>query len=854
MSIWRRIFSPGRAAETVDALRAKIERLRALLDRNNLVLELIAQATESLGGDLLFDFQYLRRFAAQLEDAVQHVVIDLNEITDHRYLALGDAFERIRAGVSEVLERRPSAPLTPYVLPLDEVDRDLSEAVGEKMACLGEIRRRLTCQVPDGFVITARACMRVFEEIRLNDHLQEVSEAPNDETPLARRVEARLSRLVLEGRIPGDIARAIRKALSQVAQGGGMPDLFAVRSSAIGEEKDLSFAGLHETCLGVPAADVPAAYQRVLASLFRAPAIVYQTKREEPWQQALMAVGCIRMVPARSSGVVYTLDPNDPQRDVLLVSAAPGLGRLVVEGGGRIDRFVMSRTLPYRVLSREIPRKDQMYRVDPQGGVRASPVPADRRDLPAVSDDFLVHLAEVALKIERYMKSAQDIEWAQDERGELVILQTRPLPLQAETPGIDRQAMTATQRHRVLLAGRGTIACRGIGYGRAVVVQGGEKPDDLPKDFVLVTRLSSPHLAELVPYANAVIADVGASTGHLATITREFRVPALVDVEIATRVLAEGPEITVDAEENVVYEGRVEELLQYQARRQSPFEDSREFRVLRRMLKRIAPLNLKDPQARNFAPRNCQTYHDVIRFAHEKAVEHFLEGRPLGPAAKGSHWAAVDMAVPLDLVVIDIGGGLEAPPAHLRCTPEQITCLPLRALLEGLNAPGAWRTEPADMDLGSFLSSAVSAPPLADANRGLPAGNLAIASDHYLNLNLHLGYHFNQIDAFVCEDRNDNYIRFRFVGGLTEMARRLRRTKMIAIILERQDFVTDLSSDFLVARLKKFDRETMLQRMRMLGLLIGFTRQMDVQMRGDAMIADGVDEFLQAFHNTQLPS
>jgi pyruvate,water dikinase len=850
---WRNIFGQGRKTETVASLRSKIERFRNLLDRNNQVLELMAEAGESLGGDLLFDFQYLRGLAAQLEDSAQKIVLDLNLITDNRYLALMEAFERVRARVIEVLQSRPAVPATPYVLPLDEIDRDLSGAVGEKMARLGEIRRRLKYNVPDGFVITSRACLRVFEENRLAEHIREVLNEGDDGASLARRVEARLGRLILGAHIPRDVSRAIHKALSGAARGRKTPGLFSVRSSAIGEDGDLSFAGLHETSLGVPPADVLAHYKRVLASLFTASAVVYRTENKEPLDQALMAVGCLRMVPVRSSGVTYTLNPNEPDRDVLLVSAAPGLGKLVVEGRGSIDRFVVSRTPPYRVLSRDVPHKDKMYESDPQGGVRPNRVPPDRRDCPVVSDEFLAEMADAALKIERYMKSAQDIEWAQDADGALVILQARPLKLVADTAGINHQAQVAARRHRVLFAGRGTIACRGIGYGRAVVLEGDEKPGELPRDFVLVARSSSPHLAELVPRANAVITDVGASTGHLATITREFRVPAIVDVGIATSVLAGGPEITVDAEENVVYEGRVDALLRSQVLRRSSFEDTREFRILRRMLKQISPLNLKDPRSRDFAPQYCETYHDIIRFAHEKAVEFLLEGHEIGSTTKDPHCKALDMAVPLDLMVIDIGGGLGVAAENRRCTPEQVSCIPLRALLEGLNAPGAWSTEPADMDLGSFLSSATGPSVFTASQDGTPGRNLAVVSDHYLSLNLHLGYHFNQIDSYISEVRNDNYIYFRFAGGLTDIARRSRRARMIAIILERQDFVVDIKGDFVVARLKKSEQATMVGRMKMLGLLIGFTRQMDVRMRGDSMITRGVDEFMETLHNDEGP-
>jgi len=271
--------------------------------------------------------------------------------------------------------------------------------------------------------------------------------------------------------------------------------------------------------------------------------------------------------------------------------------------------------------------------------------------------------------------------------------------------------------------------------------------------------------------------------------------------------------------------------------------------LLRRMLRFISPLNLSDPKSDQFTPRRCRSYHDIIRFAHEKAVEYFLEGQ-VASNRKSPHYRKVKMAIPLDLVAIDLGGGLRVEGPGSVCTVEEIACAPLHALLEGLNAPGAWSTEPAGMDLGSFMSSALGPSVLAAPPEG-QGRNLAIVSDCYLNLNLHLGYHFNQVDAYVSEVRNDNYVYFRFAGGLTESVRRERRAKAISIALERQDFVVETRADFVIARLKKFERETMLKRMRMLGLLIGFTRQLDVRMRADSMIGQSVDEFMEQLYTLE---
>ena len=175
MSRWDKIIRRSRRKkENVDSLRLKIEKFRSLLDQNNRMLELIADAGESLGGDLLFDSQYLRWLADQLEESCRRVILDLNFITNNRYLSLMEAFERTKATVRNALEARLTVPNTPYILPLDQIDRDLSDAVGEKMARLSEIRSRLRYETPDGFVITSRACRTFFDEIRLSDKVREV--------------------------------------------------------------------------------------------------------------------------------------------------------------------------------------------------------------------------------------------------------------------------------------------------------------------------------------------------------------------------------------------------------------------------------------------------------------------------------------------------------------------------------------------------------------------------------------------------------------------------------------------------------------------------------------------------------
>ena len=124
--------------------------------------------------------------------------------------------------------------------------------------------------------------------------------------------------------------------------------------------------------------------------------------------------------------------------------------------------------------------------------------------------------------------------------------------------------------------------------------------------------------------------------------------------------------------------------------------------------------------------------------------------------------------------------------------------------------------------------------------------NLAIISKDYLNLSLRLGYHFNMVDCYLSDNRNDNYIYFRFLGWVTEITRRSRRAKLISFILEKSDFTVENKGELVIARTKKMGRQEMEECLRVIGRLIGFTRQLDVLLRTDDSIEKYVNLFLEA--------
>jgi pyruvate,water dikinase len=835
---WRR-WIDRRRGESHDELRHRYQRFQHLIEKNNRVLDLIADAGEKSGGDHLFDRHYVDRLAEELEVAVSSVVYDLNVMSGNRYGDLVAAFERICQSVHNTLSPAGGGE-TELTLALESVDRDYAVLVGEKLAQLGEVRHRLGIAVPEGFVASAAACRRQFLAAGIDRLLEARAGDLGASNPRRAAAAADLQAAVRRARLDGSVARALRREARRASRAGWR---YAVRSSAVGEGGEHSFAGLHATVLNVAPRDLADAYREVLASLFSPEALGYRLENGLPVAGALMPVGFLAMVPARSSGVIHTVKATNPQLDVMTVTAVWGLGPSVVQGSEAADAFELSRDPTPRILSRQIADKARALRARAESGTALIPVAEAERRVPSVSDAELVRLGRLALRIERHAGQHQEIEWAIDGAGELVVLQARVLRVApfALRDGVELAQLLA--RRHALVRGSGVIACGGVGAGPVAVVRSPEELETFPAGGVLVTQAPAPQFAALLGRAAAVITEVGSATGHLATVAREYRVPMIVGVAEATDLLTPGAEITVDAEENVIYEGVIHELLRHHLSRLHGDTDFEEFRLLRRLLRRVAPLNLTDPAAENFRASGCATCHDVVRFAHEMAVRELVNMPGLTMRDRRRFVRRLHLPIPLDLDVLDLGGGIAPGQDGSTVEPEGIASLPLTALLGDLCA--SWRTDPVAMDVGSFLSSATRGTTLSVTDASQVRPNLAVIARDYLNLHLLLGYHFNMVDCRMTETDAANYVYFRFHGGVTEITRRSRRARTIAAILATHGFGVETKGDLVVGRLRDVPMTAMRETLAMIGRLIGYTRQLDVLMRDEGSVQEFTRDFCE---------
>jgi pyruvate,water dikinase len=829
-----RIYRLLRPRQGVDLKQFKelFQRFQQILTGNNQVLELISELEDKLSGEYIFDINYLLHMTDRLSEQVCLVISHLNVITGYQYRELLSRQATIQEELERIVKGRIVWGGDEYVVDYDEIDSDITEIVGGKNATLGEIRNHLRMITPDGFVLTTAAYRRFMEYNNLWGGIRKVYEAcwGNDRNSIERYNQG-IDTLFGDARIPPDLARPVTRRLKGPYRRREHEAGWAVRSSAYGEDaQGRSYAGQFKSFLNCPVDDVLSAYGKVIASRFRHAIAVYSGKCIVDEAELPMAVGVQETIRASSAGVLYSVEPSGSRVDCMAISAGLGLGTDVVGGMADVDHYVVSRLDPTQIVEHRTAAKRTELQPGRVRGLERVSVREDRQGQASLTDDQVVELAKGALLLDGYFKRPVDVEWCFDSRGKLYILQCRPLMLPPRPRAQDADLRRALAKQPVIMRGKGLVAQRGIAAGRIRQVEEDDDPSEFPVGAIAVTKYTTPRLTLIIRRAAAIVTDIGSSSGHMATVAREFGVPMIVNATDATRLLNEGDEVTVDAEDNIVYQGIVNELLEYRAGGEDVFRDLKEYHILRRLLRRISPLYLLDPNHPNFTARNCRTYHDMVHFSHEKAVQQLIDLSVSSRLLRGIESKVLTLPVPLGLSVIDLGGGLtfEACAKEIGSL-DQIQSVPMKAILKGLTSPGAWSTRPTQLGFGGLVSS-LTRYTMAGRAAEYQGHNLAVVSDRYANVSLQLGYHFNVIDTYVSDNVNDNYIYFRFVGGVTETARRHLRAMLIKEILEKLYFKATVSGDLVVARLKKWEAKEVLRVLEEIGRLIGFTRQLDTQM------------------------
>lgn len=267
----------------------------------------------------------------------------------------------------------------------DQVNKSDVVNVGGKGASLGEMINA-GIPVPPGFVITTDTYKNFY----------------NQELPIEIRE---------------NILRAFDKLNSQRV---------AVRSSAVAEDSsNASWAGQLETYLNVAKENLIERIRECWNSIRSERALAYAGEQNLPEEKLVVAVVVQKMIESEVSGVMFTANPINKDRNEIMIEAGWGLGELLVAGMITPDNFVLNKKT-LRVKTRNIQTQETML-VFQDGENKEISVQNNKQTKQKLTEAELVGLTRLGIKIENHYKAPQDIEWAIDKPGKIWIVQSRPI-------------------------------------------------------------------------------------------------------------------------------------------------------------------------------------------------------------------------------------------------------------------------------------------------------------------------------------------------------------------------------------------------------------------------------------------
>jgi len=825
----RRIFAP--AAH----LRAKYEDFKGLLDADEKSQVLIAELEEVLYAGRAVDPARVPWLCQRLSATVQAMALRLAAMHPTRYQRLTEALRGIDAEVEAHLAAPAQHSAPPYLLTLAQClgKPDLAGGKAANLAAAAQAG----LNVPPALAISARAFTLLVEANGLRPRLDRMLRQMDLERPdkLAAQCTG-LRELVLSARLPSVLAEALQEAATRPELAGGR---IAVRSSAVGEDGRLSFAGQYASELNVPPQDLPAAWQRIVAAKYRPRAVAYRIRNGLWDAETPMAVLLMPMIPARCAGALFSRESGhgagnesgQTREESVTIFALSGLGDCLMSGLAAPRVLRLRRGLPPTLLDDSGPRDVEL------------------------DQDALAGLVRAALALEDRFGAPQEVEWAVDHANRVFVLQSRPHRVHDIDDAPDAEGAAtrlAPPPDRAPLASNLLRVARGVACGPVFRLRETTNAFTVPKGAVVAVENLSPSLGRCIGRAVAVVAETGSRASHFASIAREFRLPVLTGDQGLLQRLAEGLLVTVDANAGAIYEGRVESLLAGSGAEsllgrvtagETPQDQA--LQTAGRRFTELAPLvcklNLTDPDSPDFTPQGCRSLHDVVRFCHEKAVAEMFS--LADRSGRGMHTARkLESRLPLSMYVLDLGGGLEdGGEAKRGVTPRDFASIPMRAVWQGLaHADEVWDSKGMHCDWEEF--DRISAGIFRKDTKLL--ASFALFSADYLHLLVRFGYHFAVLDSLCAERPDGNYIGLRFKGGGGLEEQKLYRLGFIHRVLTGAGFAVRTRGDMLDARYARASLESTCQRLTLLGRLLARTRLMDMRLTDAGQALSLADDFL----------
>lgn len=458
-----------------------------------------------------------------------------------------------------------------YVIELDQIGKDDIKIAGGKGANLGQMIK-FGIPVPSGFIVTTSSFDYLIQTNNLGNQIEQIIKNTDVENTTELFMASNtIKKLILSCRMPSEIESKIIESYKNLSEKDREYDrdvnypnkrdvLCAIRSSATAEDlPTASFAGQQASFLNVNGKEeLIESIKKCWASLFEPRAIFYRAKHG--FSKASIAVIVQKMVNAQKSGIMFTVDPTTGD-NIILIESTWGLGESIVGGEVAPDSYKVTKDEVEKGMRQEaimevkISQKTKMrfYDYTLNSNVEIN-VPESKLNAQVLTKDEILKLAEYGIMIEKYYGGQpQDIEFAIDDNGTITFVQTRAITTKAKER-IEKIDSSHYGKNKLL---QGSGASPGIVTGKVKLIL---RKDDITKienGDIIVTTMTSPDLVPAMSKSAAIITDLGGRTCHAAIVSREMGIPAIVGTQKATRILRDTQEVTVDAYNGIVYEGKL---------------------------------------------------------------------------------------------------------------------------------------------------------------------------------------------------------------------------------------------------------------------------------------------------------
>ena len=321
----------------------------------------------------------------------------------------------------------------------EDLGKQHNDMVGKKCANLGEMAK-IGIPIPHGFALSLDA-YRKF--LTLTGAAEEVEECIRTREKSLGSISAitdlsKALRQVVESKpMPSEMEEAITRQYQELCRRCSV-SVAAVATRSAGA---VSHPGQYETHLNVKGtADLLRNIKKVWGSTFNPTSLSFRHKQGLPLGSDPIGVAVLKMINARAAGIVFTADPNSGDTSRMVVEANWGLGESVVGGESMPETFIVEKRT-FQVIERRLGTKLRCV-MPGEDGVVEQETPSDKCSTFCVSDEEIVEIAKVGVRLEEHFGVPQDVEWAIDDDlsfpNNLVLLQTRPEVIAKKKAPVDQ--------------------------------------------------------------------------------------------------------------------------------------------------------------------------------------------------------------------------------------------------------------------------------------------------------------------------------------------------------------------------------------------------------------------------------